>query len=141
MTVTPGPAPAAAPPKKSGCLKWTLIGCGVLIALGIAGIAALVLVVFGAIKSSDAYRGAKSAAEKDPRVIEALGSPIESGIWVSGTGNVVSNGGNANFKFPIHGPKGEAIVHAVATRDTSGWHYSELIVTPKNGPPIDLLKP
>lgn len=142
MTVTAPPPPAAAPPpKKSGCLKWAIIGCLSLLVLGAIGIAGLVLIVFGAIKSTDAYRGARATAERDPRVIAALGTPIEPGWWVSGNVNVDANGGNADFVFPIHGPKGEARVHAIATRDTSGWHYRELVVSPTNGPPIDLLKP
>ncbi len=129
------------PPKKSGCLKWALIGCLAIIGLGAVGFAALVLIVFGAIKSTDAYRGARATAERDPRVMAALGSPIEPGWWVSGNVNVDANGGNADFVFPISGPKGKGRVHAIATRDTSGWHYRELVVTPKTGPPIDLLKP
>jgi hypothetical protein len=141
-TYTPPPPPGAVPPpKKGGCLKWALIGCLAAIVIGLLGIAAIVIVVFGAIKSTDAYKGARDQAQRDPRVIEALGTPIESGIWVMGNVNVDTNGGNADFEFPISGPKSPAKVHAIATRDTSGWHYSLLTVTPRSGPPIDLLKP
>ena len=122
-------------------MKWALIGCASILVLGCLGIAALVVIVFGAIKSTDAYKGARATAEHDPRVIAVLGSPIEPGWWVSGNVNVDANGGNADFVFPISGPKGEGRVHAVATRDTSGWHYREIVFTPKTGPPIDLLKP
>ena len=122
-------------------MKWGLIGCLALLVIGLLGIGAIVVVVFGAIKSTDAYKGARDQAQKDPRVIAALGTPMETGIWVAGNVNVDTNGGNADFEFPIHGPKGEARVHAVATRDTSGWHYSLLTVTPRGGPLIDLLKP
>src|ERR1700694_4121272 len=141
MTVTPPPPGAVPPPKKSGCLKWALIGCLAAIVIGVIGIAAIVIIVFGAIKSTDAYKGARSAAEKDPRVIAALGTPMSTGIWVIGNVNVDTNGGNADFEFPMSGPKGDARVHAVATRNRSGCHYSSLIVTPRTGPPIDLLKP
>ena len=138
----PPPVPGVVPPpKKGGCLKWGLIGCLVALVIGVLGIAAIVVIVFGAIKSTDAYKGARDQAQRDPRVIAALGTPIETGIWVAGNVNVDNNGGNADFTFPIHGPKGEAKVHAVATRDTSGWHYSLLTVAPRNGPAIDLLKP
>ena len=37
-------------------------------------------IVFGAIKSSDAYKSALVKAKADPRVVAALGSPIEDGI-------------------------------------------------------------
>ena len=141
-TYTPPQSPGAVPePKKSGCLKWGLIGCLAAFVICVLGIAAIVVIVFGAIKSTDAYKGAFDQAQRDPRVIAVLGTPITTGIWVSGNVNVDTNGGNADFVFPISGPTGEARVHAIATRDTSGWHYSLLTVTPKNGVPIDLLKP
>jgi hypothetical protein len=142
VTVTPQPLPGVVPPpKKSGCLKWGLIGCLAIVLLGALGIAAIVVIVFGAIKSSDVYRGARATAQKDPRVIQALGSPVEPGWWIKGNVNVRDHSGEADIEFPISGPKGSGRVHAVATRESSGWRYSELVVTPANGPPIDLLKP
>ena len=139
--IPPPPGGTVPEPKKGGCLKWALIGCLALFVICLAGIAAIVIIVFGAIKSTDAYKGARDNAMRDPRVIAALGTPMDTGIWVIGNVNVDTNGGNADFEFPISGPKGEARVHAVATRDLNGWHYSLLTVTPKNGIPIDLLKP
>jgi hypothetical protein len=142
VTVTPQPVPGVVPPpKKSGCLKWGIIGCLAVIVLGAIGIAAIVVIVFGAIKSSDVYKGARATAQKDPRVIQALGSPVEPGWWIKGNVSVRDHSGEADIDFPISGPKGSGRVHAVATRENSGWRYSELVVTPENGPPIDLLKP
>jgi hypothetical protein len=122
-------------------LKWALIGCVAVVIIGLLGLAAIVIVVFGAIKSTDAYKGARDRAQRDPRVIAALGTPMETGIWVSGNVKIENSSGSADFEFPLSGPKGEARVHAVATLDTSGWQYTVLTVSPKNGPPIDLLKP
>ena len=97
--------------------------------------------MFGAIKATDVYRGAIATAQRDPRVIEALGSPIEAGFWVGGNVNMEGGTGHANIYFPIHGPKGRARVNAIATKEAGAWRYSELTVIPANGPPIDLLKP
>ena len=47
MTVTPQPPPGVAPPKKSGCLKWGIIGCLTVIVLGVIGCVAIALIVFG----------------------------------------------------------------------------------------------
>ena len=145
MTTTPTapPVPAATPPppqpqKSSGCLKWFLVGCGVLIALIAAVCAVLVFGFFGAIKRSDVYKGAFRRAQNDPRVIAALGSPIEAGFLVTGHFNVNSDGGNAEFNFPISGPKEKAKVHAVATLENAQWKYETLTVTPENGARIDL---
>lgn len=135
--------PATQPPakKSSGCLKVFLIGCGVLVVLGAACIAALVFIVFAAIKKSDIYTDALNKARADQRVVEALGEPITPGFWVAGSMNVDNNRGNADFTFPISGPKGSAKVHAVATTEGQKWEYTELVVTPSSGPPINVLAP
>jgi hypothetical protein len=120
-----------------------LIGCGSLIVLCGIGIVVIVAIVFGAIRSTDVYRTALLTAQKDPRVVEAIGSPIRPGFWFTGSVHTEGRSGNADIEFSIRGPKGKALVHAVATKESGNWHYSELTVTPAapaNSPPIDLLK-
>lgn len=129
------------PQQKSGCWKWGCVGCGALVVLCGGFIAAIVFFVFGAIKESDVYRGAAHRVQNDPRVIAALGSPIETAWWLTGNINVNGGKGNADFSFGVHGPKGAAKVYVEATRDRDTWTYSELTVKPDNGPSIDLLKP
>jgi hypothetical protein len=157
MTVTPQPPPtgtytpqgsytlppgAPPPPQKSGgCLKAFLIGCSVIIVLGLAALVALFVFVFSVIKRSDVYREAYTRASSDPRVIERLGTPIEKGWWVIGSVHLNDNGGNADIDFPISGPKGEARVHASATRDAEKWNYSSIMVRPSGGGEIDVLRP
>jgi len=97
--------------------------------------------VFGAIKSSDAYRGALRSVERDPQVIDALGTPIHAGFWVTGSVNVNNGQGNARIEFPVEGPKQRARVHAEATLESGAWHYTEIVVTPKSGPPINVRQP
>jgi len=138
--IPPQPQNAPVPKQRSGCLKWALIGCSAVFVLGVVLCAVLVVVVFGAIKSTDAYKGARDMAVHDPRVVAAIGSPIETGWWVMGSVNVDMNGGHADIKFPISGPKGHAKVEAIATRGADKWVYSKLLVTPDGGPPIDLLQ-
>jgi hypothetical protein len=132
------PPPVAPPAKKSGCLKWGLIGCGsALVLFGIFAVV-IVVVVFGAMKKSDVYQEALRRAQSDPAVVAALGSPIEAGLMVTGSVNVDSSGGHATLDFPISGSKGKGTVHAVATKSGAGWEYSALTVKPDNGPLIDL---
>ncbi len=157
MTVTPPPPPtgtyippqgsytlppvAPAPPAKSsgGCLKALAIGCGIIVVLGAAAVLALVVFVFSVIKRSDVYREAYTRASNDPRVVAALGTPIEKGWWVIGKVNIDDNTGTANIDFPISGPKGSARVHAAASRENDAWSYSTLVVRPAAGGEIDVL--
>ena len=137
----PPPASGAPPPaQKSGCWKWGALGCLGVIILGALGIGAVVVIAFGAIKSSDVYKQALARAQNDPRVIAALGSPVTPGFFVTGNVNVSGGSGNADITFPIRGPKGKGRVRGRATRDSSGWHYTELTAVIENGPPINLLE-
>jgi hypothetical protein len=136
-TYAPPPA-TAPPPQKSGCLKWALIGCSVIVVLIVAFVAVVMLVVFGAIKRSDVYKGAVERVKNDPRAIAALGSPIDAGIWVKGSIRL-ENGGNADVTFPVKGPNQRGMVHAVATIVEGKWQYETLTLQPENGALIDLL--
>src|SRR5258706_16401154 len=138
-TLPPG-APPPPPAKSSGCWKALAIGCGIIIVLGAAAAIAVVVLVFSVIKRSDVYREAYTRSSNDPRVVAVLGTPIEKGWWVIGKVSVDTNGGNANIDFPISGPKGNARVHASATRDTEAWRYSTLVVRPAAGGEIDVLQ-
>jgi len=129
------------PPKSSGCLKAFLIGCGILVVIGVAAIAALVIFVFSVIKRSDVYRDALEKVRNDQRVVAALGDPINPGFWVTGNVDVKNQKGTADFTFPVTGPKGRATVKASASTDGSKWEFSELVVTPSSGPPINVLAP
>jgi len=139
-TYTP-PPPAAPPAKKSGCMKWGLIGCGSLLVLGAIFCVVIVVVVFGAMKKSDVYQEALKRAQSDPAVTAALGTPIEAGLMVTGSVNVDSSGGHATLDFPISGPKGKGAVHVVGTKAGEKWEYTEMTVTPANGAKINLLPP
>jgi Cytochrome oxidase complex assembly protein 1 len=139
-TLPPG-APPPPPPKSSGCLKALAIGCSVILVLGFIAMVGLFVFVFSVIKRSDVYREAYTRATSDPRVIAALGTPIEKGWWVIGSVKIDDNSGTANIDFPISGPKGKARIHATASYDGSAWTYSSLVVRPEAGGEIDILHP
>ena len=88
----------------------------------------IVLVVFGAMKQSDAYKMAVARAKADSRVVAALGTPIEEGWWLSGNAEVNGGSGKADLSIPISGPKGKGTIYAVATKSSGEWTYSKLEV-------------
>jgi hypothetical protein len=49
-------------------------------------------------KSSDAYKRALAKAKADPRVVNALGSPITDGFFVWGKTNVSGSSGYADLR-------------------------------------------
>ena len=101
--------------------------------MAVAFVAVIVIVVFGAMKSSDAYKLAVARAKADPRVTAALGTPISEGMFLSGNTNVNGATGEANLAIPISGPKGKATIYAVATKSGGKWTYSKLTVQVDGG--------
>ena len=121
--------------------KWFVpTGCFTILILFAAFITLIVMIVFSAMKSSDVYKDALKRAKAEPAVIEALGSPIKDGMFVSGSTKVNGASGEANLAIPIYGPKGEGTLYLVAEKSVGAWNYSNLVVeVKKTKNRIDLL--
>jgi hypothetical protein len=114
-------------------------GCLGLLLLAAGFVFFIVSIVCGAMKSSDAYKTALAKAKADPRVVNALGSPIKDGFFVSGKANVSGSSGHADLTVPISGPKGKGTIYFVASKFAGEWTFSKLIVeVGETGERIDL---
>jgi len=110
-------------------------------AVACAFAAILAFAVVTAVKSSDAYKMAVARAKSDPRVIEAIGTPINEAWWVAGSTEVSGGSGRSDLTIPLRGPKGNATVYAIATKFAGDWQYSKLVVKIDNtGETIDLIE-
>jgi hypothetical protein len=117
----------------TGCLGMMLLVAGFVFVI--------ITIVFGALKSSDAYKTALARAKADPRVMNALGSPIEDGMFISGKTNVSGTSGHADMTVPISGPKGKGTIYFVASKFAGQWTFSKLMVEIANtGQRIDLIE-
>lgn len=128
--------PLSSPPRRDWWTrnwKWFIpTGCLVLVALGFAFVATIAFTVLTAVKSSDAYQIALRRAKADPRVMEAIGTPIHEGWFVAGSTEVSGGSGKSDLSIPIRGPKGQATIYAVATKFAGDWQYSKLMVKIEN---------
>ncbi len=123
--------------KVFGCLA---VGCGgglVLITLLTVAIFAFVMNV---VKSSDAYKMAMEKAESNPAIVEAIGTPIEAGFFVTGSINTTGPSGNADVSVPLSGPKGEGTLYIVAQKSAGQWSFSTLEFEGPAGDRVDLMK-
>ena len=103
------------------------VGCVALLAFMTVFIGGFMLAVFGAMKSSDAYKTVVQRAKTNEQVINALGSPVKEGRFLSGNVNVYGGGsGNANLVIPISGPRNKGMLYAVAIKSGGMWTYSTL---------------
>src|SRR5437667_3695228 len=129
---SPAPQPVPQPPARPGWWsrnwKWFVpTGCCLTpLVLLSAFVAFLVFVVGGALKQSDAYKGAVARAKADSRVTSALGTPISEGWFVSGNVHTTFVSGDADLTIHISGPKGKGTISAVATKSGGEWSYSKL---------------
>ena len=106
----------------TGCCLTPLVLAGAFFAF-------LVIVIFGAMKQSDAYKIAVARAKADQRVTNALGTPVEEGGFLWGSSIEVSgSSGEADLNIPISGPKGKGTIYAVATKSAGDWTFSKLAV-------------
>jgi hypothetical protein len=120
--------------------KWFVpTGCLGILLLAASFVFVIISIVFGAMKSSDAYKIALAKAQADPRVVNALGFPITDGFFVSGKTNVSGSSGQADLTVPISGPKGRGTIYFVASKFAGEWTFSKLMVeVGKTGERIDL---
>jgi len=125
--------------KKTSPLVWVGIGCGVLFVGGIAFFAFVFFIVFASMRSAAPYQDSVAYAKVDPRVIQALGAPVEPGLFISGSINTSGQSGSADIDIPLKGSKQNGSLHVVGTKEGGRWTYTRMIVTPDKGEPIDLL--
>ena len=82
----------------------------------------------GFIKKCGAYTGALDRARASTQVCEALGTPIEDGLLVTGNIRVSGPSGWASLAIPIHGPKGRGVIYVEAPKELGEWRFKHLIV-------------
>ncbi len=83
----------------SGC------GCGLLV------VAFVGLMVFGGpFRLSGSFQQAIDAANANPTAVAALGSPIEASWWPMTGSLSCGSRCNANYRIPVHGPKGSGSI-------------------------------
>jgi cytochrome oxidase complex assembly protein 1 len=122
--------------------KWVVpVGCLGLLVLFVAFAAAIVFLVFGIMKSSDAYKDAVAQAKTHQVVQEHLGEPLEEGLFVTGNINVSGSSGQASLAIPISGPKGKGTLYVEATKSVGQWRFATLMVEVREtGERIDVLE-
>src|SRR5689334_21509551 len=117
---------------------WKIAGIGGTLGLilGCVGIAALIVAIVGgalmlggsALKSNAVYEAAFEAAQNDRQVQAALGTPIEAGMFVTGSITTQGISGDASLNIPIHGPKSSGTLFASARRENGVWVFYTLAV-------------
>jgi hypothetical protein len=116
-------------------------GCAVLLAAALTFTLILFTFIFGMMRNSDAVKMALRQAQSNPIVAERLGTPLETGWFMSGNINVSGPSGHAEMEIPVSGSKGKGTIYLVADKNAGLWSFSTLQVAFADGEPrIDLLQ-
>jgi hypothetical protein len=115
--------------------KWFVPTLVLLIVLGVvAFVGGILALVFGSIERSAPAQYALEAARKSPAVAAKFGSPIKTGMLISGNINVAGPSGNADLAIPISGPKASGTIYVVARKSAGKWEYTTLEVAVEGQP-------
>lgn len=130
MEATP---PTSGQPQERGWwarnVFWVVpLGCLGFIGIIGAFVAAVLFLVYGALKSSDPYKQALAAANANSRVVGALGSPISDRFFTTGSFNTSGPTGQAEFALPVRGPQGNATIFVKASKSLGKWNFEALVV-------------
>jgi hypothetical protein len=95
--------------------------------LAILMVVVVIFLVFNSIKSHEVYEGALEAARSDPELTSAIGTPIDDGLFPTGSFEESGPSGSADFAIPVSGPNGSATVYAEAQKFGGQWEYTTLV--------------
>lgn len=92
-----------------------------------------------AMRDSEPYQMGWKEVQEDPRVVQALGEPMELGWLVSGSVSYNNGESNGSYEGTVSGPNGRGDLVVVA-RQPEGefWYLQELRVELENGETISL---
>jgi hypothetical protein len=79
-------------------------------------------------RSKAVYELSVSRAESDPRVVEAMGEPIEAGWFMQGSINIEDGRGHASLRIPMNGSKHRGDILSQAVRRDGRWRLRYLAV-------------
>jgi hypothetical protein len=123
--------------------KWAIpsLGCLIIIVFAIFLAGAMVVKVTDLFKESVPYTDGMAALKNNEFVIEEIGEPIEPSGMFQGNVSYSDDGGNADIKVPVKGPKGEATLLVIGEKVNGKWVYLKMEVTLSDtDKKIDLLK-
>ncbi len=97
-----------------------------VVVIGFVG--GILFLVTGSFKSSPVYERALVAAQSDPRVSQALGTPIQPGWFITGSISERGLSGDADLVIPISGPRKSGTLYASARKGNGVWQFYTLAV-------------
>jgi len=83
--------------------------------------------------SLEPVRLAVITAETSDAFRNAVGQPVQTGVFVRGRMDLFSRTGNAHLTIPISGQKGRGVLREWAQQDSGKWRLCGLVYRPDDG--------
>ena len=115
-----------------------VIAVVLLIGLFVGG---LLAVIFGFLRSSEAYQHGVQVGTTDPRVIAELGAPVKPAWLFSGSVEESGSSGSADLSINLKGSRRNGTLHVVAKKSAGRWNYEVLELRCEGQPDLNLLQP
>lgn len=115
-------------------------GCLSIIVLFFIFLGSVLFGVSELITESTPYQDAIAKVNEDEYVVNILGEPIETDGMMNGNLSYQNSTGSADISIPIKGPKGNAELFVVGTKQNDQWTYTEMyVIIDQTDEQIDLL--
>ena len=113
----------------SGLSARKKLGIAVLVpaSLVVLFVIPLFFAVGSIMRASDDYKLTMSTAQASPCVVNAIGSPLESGWMMTGSTQESSIEGSADLSIPVRGPKGRGSLEVQAKKLNGNWRIDSLV--------------
>jgi|APLak6261678615_1056124.scaffolds.fasta_scaffold01350_3 hypothetical protein len=120
--------------------KWLVpVGCVVPMLCCLSFVGVTYFGVTKMIEGSSVFAQAMKQANENPEVAASLGTPLKTGLGVTGAYQDNNGSGSADFSVPVEGPKGKGTLVVKAEGRRGTWTFKELTVD-VGGKRIDLLE-
>jgi len=118
------------------------VGCGCLTLILLVGIGfgAIFFFAMGAVKKSAPFLDSIAAAEGNPAVVEAIGTPIEPGFMITSSISTVNGDESIDLSIPVTGPNGSGTIQVVGSKPSGAtdWTYETWQLDVEGGDSIPL---
>lgn len=107
--------------------------CSIFLVVGIifacaVFFAAIVIGTLLFVKESGAFQLAMEIAQENKTVKDVLGSPIQSGLFTTGSVSDSGSGGSADLRIPLSGPRQSGILIVTAIKEEGEWRITTMVL-------------
>ncbi len=104
---------------------WIILG---IVVLCVACFGIFLVGIDSLLKSSEAYQMALVTAQNHPTAQQLLGTPIQDGLFITGSVSESGATGSADLQIPVSGPNQSGTLYVSAVKEEDTWRFTSLVL-------------